>query len=104
MHFYFLANILFGSDIFFYWIICKQIFGSLFALGYPPIQILLVGAYIVSSYFAIVEKQFGRLEQVKMEYCFEAVIVFIVKRQFGRLKQFIQPQVTFGYVWLVRLG
>ena len=41
-----------------------QIFGSLFALGYPPIQILLVGAYIVSSYFGIVEKQFGRLEQV----------------------------------------
>ena len=42
-----------------------QIFGSLFALGYPPIQILLVGAYIVSSYFAIVEKQFGKLGQVK---------------------------------------
>jgi len=41
-----------------------QIFGSLFALGYPPIQILLVGAYIVSSYFGIVEKQFGKLEQV----------------------------------------
>jgi hypothetical protein len=59
----------------------------------------LVGAYIVSSYFAIVEKQFGRLEQVNMKYCFEAVVaVFIVKRQFGRFKQFIQLQVMFGYV------
>jgi len=42
-----------------------QIFGSLFAMGYPPIQILLIGAYIVSSYFAIVEKQFGRVGQVE---------------------------------------
>ena len=86
---------------YFFIIICKQIFGSLFALGYPPIQILLVGAYIVSSYFAIVEKQFGRLEQVKMKYCFAAVVaVIIVKRRFGRFEQFLKQQVMFGYVSL----
>ncbi len=45
--------------------ILPLVFGSLFAMGYAPIQILLVGAYIVSSYFAVVEKRFGRVEQVK---------------------------------------
>jgi hypothetical protein len=64
----------------------------------------LVGAYIVSSYFAIVEKQFGRLEQVNTKYGFVVVVVVvvvvIVKRRFGRFEQFLKPQVMFGYVSL----
>lgn len=32
-------------------------FGSLYALGYTPLQIMVIGAYIVTSYFALVEKK-----------------------------------------------
>ena len=31
-------------------------FGSLYSLGYSPIQIMVIGAYIVTSYFIFVEK------------------------------------------------
>ena len=31
-------------------------FGSLYSLGYTPIQIMVIGAYIVTSYFIFVEK------------------------------------------------
>lgn len=31
-------------------------FGSLYSLGYTPVQIMVIGAYIVTSYFIFVEK------------------------------------------------
>merc|ERR1712008_653045 len=31
-------------------------FGSLYSLGYTPLQIMVIGAYIVTSYFIFVEK------------------------------------------------
>ncbi len=61
-------------------------FGSLYTLGYSPLQIMVIGAYIVTSYFVFVEKH-PNVEKDKIYQSIETVLASLSQHSLDDLEE-----------------
>lgn len=70
-------------------------FGSLYALGYSSLQIMVIGAYIVTSYFALVETAGTKPEDQEISKVLEQVLAKVIEDQEEEKEVDYQPHNEF---------